>query len=78
MTQRPTLDAASASTSGRDTATAVLDPPEPLSQPRLGGYYDPDSSSFQPSDDAPAGEPSEWLTLAMNLEHEGPVPADRR
>lgn len=67
MTQRPALDAASTA------ATAVLDPLEPLPQPTLGGYYDPDSSSFQPSE-----EPSEWITLAVNLEPEEPVPARSR
>jgi hypothetical protein len=76
MTQRPAPDAASASgpTSGRDTAMAVLDPPEPMPQSQPGGYYDPDSSSFQPSD----GESSEWLLLAVNLEPEGTVPANSR
>ncbi len=76
MTQRPALDAASASPSWAATATAVLDHPEPLPQPP-GGYYDPDSSSFQPSDAAPA-DASEWLTLAVNLEPEGTVPANQR
>ena len=68
MTQRPALDAAS------PTATAVLDPPEPMPQSRPGGYYDPDSSSFQPSE----VDSEEWLTLAVNLEPEGTVPASQR
>jgi hypothetical protein len=80
MTQRPPLDAASASspTSGRDTGMAVLDLPEPLPQRQLGGYYDPDSCSFEPTGDASADDASGWVTLALNLEPEGTVPANPR
>jgi hypothetical protein len=72
MTQRPAFDAPVAN--GHDAATAVLDRPEPSAQRAPGGYYDPDSCSFEPSDYDSAG----WQTLAVNQEPEGTVPASRR